>query len=511
MNKQKILVNIFSNWMDLIVIMGLAFFVSPIIVHRLGNELYGVWTLIVQITGYFTVLDFGVNTAIVRFISMYTAQKNPQKANDIYNTSLLFFLIMSLGILLCSVIFGVFFPNLFNIAGLSPSYASVVFILVGLDIAFNLLFGVFSAALKALQEFLKLNIVSITLVLFKNLVLVIMLLHGYKLLSLAFIQISCSLVGFLLNYLILRHSYPFFHLRQSSCSLATLKHIFNYSIYSFVIAIAGRIIFLTDSIVIGRSIGVSQITFYAIPATLVDYLGRLVGALTAALLPVISSQDAVGDVEKNQRLYVTGTRYILIITLPVIYVLMTVGHDFIAIWMGAQYGTQSKAVLRFLLIGYVFAFPQWVAYSVLGGTSNHRFLAYVLTAEAIINLGLSIMLSSVYGIEGVAIGTSLPLMLINLFVIAPYACHLLGLPYWQYLKKSHGKSFVLFFATLLLYTIHPVHVTNYGQLVLYSGSIVVFWGIAAYGLVIEQADRQWLRQKGQEVFDNLKKRRSPTA
>ena len=89
--KKKIIVNIFSNWTNLIILVGIAFIVSPIMVHRLGNEFYGIWTLIVSVTGYFSVLDFGVNTAIVRFISMYVAQKKIERANEVFNTSFIFF------------------------------------------------------------------------------------------------------------------------------------------------------------------------------------------------------------------------------------------------------------------------------------------------------------------------------------------------------------------------------------------------------------------------------------
>ena len=54
---RRLITNIFSNWANLVVVALIAFLVSPIIVHRLGNDLYGAWVLIISITAYFTVLE----------------------------------------------------------------------------------------------------------------------------------------------------------------------------------------------------------------------------------------------------------------------------------------------------------------------------------------------------------------------------------------------------------------------------------------------------------------------
>jgi O-antigen/teichoic acid export membrane protein len=505
-NKQKILVNIFSNWTNLFVLIVTAFFVSPIVVHQLGNELYGIWTLIVNLTGYFTVLDLGVNTAIVRFVSMYTARKDPQKANEVYNTSFIFFFLVSLVIISVTAVFGFFFPDLFAIKGLTKSYVYLVFVIAGIDIACSLLFGVFAATLNALQEFLMMNIASIALTLLKNGLLIILLWRGSKLLTLALIQLAFNGLKHLALYGIIRRKYGFFQIRRSLWKRSVLRQVFTYSIYSFIIAIAGRIIFLTDSIVIGSVIRVSEITFFAIPATLLDYLGKIIGSLTSVLVPVISSHDAVGEGDKNRTLYLTVSKYVLLLSLPVIFVLFTVGDDFISIWMGPEYGVRSLWVLRILLTGYLFSFPQWIAYSILLGTSRHRFTAYVLSIEAIANLGMSIVLGKIYGIEGVALGTTLPLLVVNIFVFPVYTCKFLKIPIFQYYQQSHLGPLAVFILAGVVYTVFPITITTYLQLCLYSLVFATLWGVIALMTMVEAEHRQWV-VKG--VRQKLARFRSP--
>lgn len=476
-----------------------SFFVSPLLVNQLGAELYGIWTLIIQITGYFTVLDLGVNTAIVRFISMYAAQQDEHHANEIYNTALLFFLMVSGVVVILTFSGGVLFYDFFRIAHVTQAYAYAVFCLVGIDIACGLLFSVLGATLNSLQEFVPLNGISMSLTLIKNAILVVMLFRGYQLLALAALQLSANLLRYGGYYLTIRRKYAFLQISRKSCHLASLKKIFTYSVYSFIIAIAGRIIFLTDSVVISRFLGNSEVTFYMIPASLLEYVAKIVGSVSGAFVPVISSHDAVGDQAKNRTLYVIVTRYILAISLPILFVLFTVGGDFIGIWMGKAYQTRSVSVLRILLSGYVVAFPQWISYGMLGGTSKHQFLAYALTLEALANLGLSIALAPRYGIEGVAIGTAIPLALFNLLIIPIYTCHVLKLSFFDYLWQSHARPFLGICLLGFGYAIFPITVSTYPQIILYSSSVVILWSLWASLLLLEPAHRHWLREK----FDRL--------
>ncbi len=495
MNRKRLLVNIFSNWTNLALMIVISFYVSPILVHRLGNEQYGLWTMIVSITGYFTLLDFGVNNAVVRFISKYVAQKEAGKANEIYNTALVFFGRIGLAVLVLTLVGGWLFTRWHTLTGASASYLYIVFALAGLDVAGHLVCGVFSATLIGLQEFFRMNVVSITLTILKNLVLVILVFSGHKLLAVAAIQLVFNLSKHVWHYLIIKKKYAFFHVDTTLWTAATFRTIVSYSVYSFIIAMAGRVIYLTDSIVIGAVVNVGAVTFYAIPASLLDYLGRVVGAITSALIPVISSQEAVGEIEKNRALYLTVTKYLLLLMLPIIFVLFTVGHEFIALWMGAEYGAQGKWTLRILLIGYSFSFCQWIAYSILLGTSKHTFLAYVMVAEAVANLGISILLGKIWGIEGVAIGTTIPLLLANLFVIPIYVCRLLAIKISAYYTQSFFWPALLLAASGGLYALFPIHVGTYLQLLAYSAGVATFWLGSGLLLIIEREHREWFRAR----------------
>jgi len=68
--------------------------------------------------------------------------------------------------------------------------------------------------------------------------------------------------------------------------------------------------------------------------------------------------------------------------------------------------------------------------------AKHKTLAWVVMAEGIANLILSIILVRRYGIIGDAIGTAIPLICTQVLFIPAHLCRLLGIKVVAYLKRA---------------------------------------------------------------------------
>jgi|GEM_PF-464231 len=490
-SKRTIVENVFSNWANLAITIVIAFLISPIVVKTLGKEMYGIWVLIGSVTGYLTILDFGVNTALVRYISSSAAQNDHNKARSIYSTSLLVFGCISVGAILFSVVFGYFFQDVFNIQHISRLYLYAVFVICCMDLACNLIFTVQLGSLTGLQEFKFINGSSIVINVIKSIILVLFLKQGFSLLAIAFIQILTSLARSLVLYWKLRSKYPFISFSRQTINRDTFKLIYNYSIYSFVIAIALKLLFYTDSVLIGALLGISYVAFYAIPSSLLDYLEKFVWAMVSALVPVISAKEATGGITENSKIYIVGTRYVLLVSMPVVISLFYYGGDFIRLWMGPEFGERSLWVLRLLLLGYGCSFSQLIAHGILKGISKHRILAYILAAEALANLGMSLALAKPYGIEGVAFGTMVPLILASAAIIF-YSCSLLKLKVRDYLGKAYTGTLLGICAAMAFVKMFPYHPESYLELFALSGCTSLCFLIIAFPLTLEREHREIL-------------------
>ena len=478
MIKRKIVENIFSNWASLVVSVAVSFIVSPIIVHSLGNEVYGIWTLVASVTGYFTVLDFGVNTAIVRYISSSKTKNDHGLARKVYSTSLALFAVVASALLIFSLIFGFFFQSIFKLHHISQYYLYAVFVLSGIDLACGLLFSVFAGSLTGLQEFKFINSSSIVVTIVKSIAVVYLLRNGYGLLTIAFLQVGATLVRAICQYFRIKAGHTFLYFRWEFVTKDTMGLIYSYSIYSFIIAIALKLLFYTDSLVIGSLIGVADVTFYAIPSTLLDYLEKFVWAMIAVLVPIISANEAIGAENANADLYLAGTRCSLLVGMPVVISLYFYGSEFIKLWMGPEIAGRSQWVLRFLLVGFGLATSQLIAHGILKGISRHKVLALILGIEALVNLGMSVALARPYGVEGVALGTMVPLIAASLAIIV-YTCRLLQLNVLMYMLQAYSGAAAGLLGALAVVHVLDVNAHSYIEVFFKSGLVsMAFLGVA---------------------------------
>src|SRR5271154_6405131 len=86
--KQQIIKNISSSWFSLGINVVVGLFLSPFIVHRLGDTAFGLWVLIFSVTGYYGMFDLGIRSSIVRYVSKFTATGDREELAKLINTSL---------------------------------------------------------------------------------------------------------------------------------------------------------------------------------------------------------------------------------------------------------------------------------------------------------------------------------------------------------------------------------------------------------------------------------------
>src|SRR5258706_14098829 len=86
--KQRIIKNIGSSWFSLGINIVTGIFLSPFILHHLGDTAFGVWVLIFSVTGYYGRFDLGIRSLLVRYASKFTATNAEEELAKVVKTSL---------------------------------------------------------------------------------------------------------------------------------------------------------------------------------------------------------------------------------------------------------------------------------------------------------------------------------------------------------------------------------------------------------------------------------------
>ena len=88
MSNAKISRNVIANYIGMIGLIIIAFLLSPFLVHSLGDIKYGIWSIAAAFTGYMSLLDFGIGSAVNRYVSKYNALEESDGTNSVVSTAL---------------------------------------------------------------------------------------------------------------------------------------------------------------------------------------------------------------------------------------------------------------------------------------------------------------------------------------------------------------------------------------------------------------------------------------
>jgi O-antigen/teichoic acid export membrane protein len=179
--------------------------------------------------------------------------------------------------------------------------------------------------------------------------------------------------------------------------------------------------------VVGAFVSTAAVTYYSIGNALCRYTDQLMGAMTLTFVPAASTYEAAGDTGRLGALYKNGTRAMMTISLPILVTLMTRGRTFIGLWMGPQYSQQSGTVLMILAIALFFSLANNTASAIAFGIEKHKITAKWSIFEAVANLTLSITLAHYFGLYGVALGTLIPSLLVQVVLWPFYLARLVGI------------------------------------------------------------------------------------
>jgi len=431
----QVLKNILANWGSYLIGTIIGFLMMPFVVDKLGDIRYGVWILIMNMIGYLGLLDFGVSGSIAKYVAEYQARKDKEGLDRVCSTAFFIYLFFGALAFLGSIAISLHLLPLFKIPAEHLRETQYVAVIVGLEIALTLPISFFSGYMRGMQRYDVLAGIALGVNLVRSGFTILLLLRGHGLIALALLHVFTAIGSGIIKIVYVVRKSPDLRIKYGLVNREKISMVVNYSVHIFLYYIATRLIFAIDTLIIGYFLTAQAVTFYAIPQRLIEYLRVLIMA-TGVVLPTASHFDATGELEKIKGILIKGTKYSLIIALPVGIAYGIVGEEFLGLWMGPKYASPCYPVLLVLSIGILAHISQFTAIQVLQGINRHKFTAQSAVAEGVVKFTLCYLLVGDYGNLGVAIGTSIPMLLNNLVVIPLYACRSIRIPLKEYFPEA---------------------------------------------------------------------------
>ncbi|UCF08779.1 MAG: oligosaccharide flippase family protein [Thermoplasmata archaeon] len=417
----------------------LNFVLMLIIIYFVGLEEYGIYLLVAALTGYFGLLDLGIGKSLLKFIAEYHAKKDKQKVNEVVNTAFFIFLLVGVIGAICVFIIGTFFIDVFKIEDDLLSKARLLTYLLAVTLIFGFCLNTFSSTLAGLQRYDRLAYINFAMSLVNAAVTMAVLLLGYGIVELLFYTICIGLTRHIIVAFQVNRYLPYLSIKFSFLKRDTFRTLFRLSLMLLFFSFFARIIYYTDTLVIGFFLGVVMITIYTAAWKISEIPVKAYIWMLSATIPATSELDALRREKALQELFLRVLKYCLALLflfgIPILlmskeilkYIFNPTGGDF------ALY----HLVTNILIISLFFDFFNLVSFHILTGMNKIKVFIGCYGVVAVFNLVLSIILVNIIGLEGVALGTAVPFI-----VMAPvfmwYAFKTIGIR-----VRDYGRTVLL--------------------------------------------------------------------
>jgi O-antigen/teichoic acid export membrane protein len=414
-----ILRNIASNWIGTAVNAAVMFVMTPFILREIGEARYGIWILTSSIIGYYGMLDLGFRAGVNQYMTRSLAMPDYDRASAVLSTAVVVLSTLGAAMVLLSVAAAYLAPALFDLPVQAAHEAFWCLLVVGVTAGIQCALSPFASIFVAMQRFDLANLIGISSRLLMAGSIAVALSLDYGLVGLAVASGAVTILDYLVRCLVARRLVPQLKISSGRASMEQLRAVGSFGAWNFLISISRYAYLHMQPLVIASMLPIAAVGHYALVTGLWYQINSLFTSVGHVLYPVAAALDVQGDRSTLKRLYVEGSRLLLLAVIPVVLIAFVWADPFYRLWVGEKFvsGEPYDSVallLQVLLAGTLISYSSNVAGKILTASGHIRQLSLLQVSGTVVNLIASLVLIPYMGLLGVAIASCLTIIVVDL-------------------------------------------------------------------------------------------------
>ena len=392
----------------------------------MGILRYGVWALIGSLIPFLEILELGFASATIAFVSRHLELEDDEQVARTLNTSFLVLSVLGAVAFAGVVVFAIFLPDIItSIPKSMVGQAQFLLLLLAFDMALSIPLDTFGGVLSALQRFDLLNFSLIGVTVSQAIGWIIVLwLHG-GLIALGVVTVVMSMVGQASRLIMVRRLLPWFRFSFRGFDRGLVKRFTTASSWYSVGQVADAVLTLSDVLIVGAAAGVRAAAVYAVAQRLAQLPLKVVSPRTG-LLFVKAGTLIARDNRAGLRETIDGVvGFVLGMSIPAAIAIGFLAGPAVEAWVGPLYRDTVPIIGLLVIAAVVQSWAVALKLSV-NGAGYPKLTAAIFGSEAVIHVGLGIVLSARYGALGMAEAALIGVVLMEGALLLPLAYRWLG-------------------------------------------------------------------------------------
>lgn len=336
-----------------------ALFSIPVILKTLGQERFGVLTIVWVVIGYFSLFDFGLTRATTREVAANLAKGrvlNSVRNLKVIKTSVVALLAIGLITSAITFIFAEYFAiEVLHIAADLQHESLNSIRILALAIPAVTLSAVLTGVLEGQQNFLKSTLIRTPLGILNFCVPAVVGYFGGGL-----VQVTLALT--LLRYIFLILLYWFslgslsgllVRMRATSADFKRLLRIGGWISVSNMIS---PIMIYADRLILASVSSIGNLAYYSTPSEVINKILIVPQAVTSAAFPIFSAAFHQRDSKANRAkafhdVYSRTNTLICVLVVPPVALFFFLAPELLALWLGADFSANASSICKWIAVG----------------------------------------------------------------------------------------------------------------------------------------------------------------
>jgi O-antigen/teichoic acid export membrane protein len=400
--------NLSANLLPLV----FAVLATPFLVHRLGTQRFGLFTLALTLVGYFGLFDLGFGRALTKLVAERLAQKADDEVPSLVWTALA--ILAALGVC-AAVCFALFAQMLVQrVLAIPPALhdeALKSLYVLALCTPFTIQSAALQGVIEGHQRFdlsSRVRVALGILLVAGPLVAAFIAPTLFSVITALVLVRICAWLAYLISCVRLVPALA----TQMAARRRHLGPLLRFGGWLTVSNIVGPLAIYADRFLVGSLVSLSAVAYYAVPYDTVTRLWFIPDGLLGVLFPAFTTALSQQSSESNV-LFKRAVKLVILAMFPVALVTIIFAHDALLLWLGADFASHSTRVAQWLAAGVFINSVARVPFVFLQSAGRPDLLAKLQLVELPFYVSLLLIALRLYGIEGCAMVWTIRIALVG--------------------------------------------------------------------------------------------------
>lgn len=396
-------------------------FLTGILLRIMGDDEYGLYQMVYSVASYVMILDMGIATVMIRYVSEYRAKGDKEGEANIAGIVAVIAAAAAVIITIVCLIVRAKIGTIYK--SLTPDEVSVsksLISIIAIQFVSTIYWDYIGGAIKANERFTFTSVIDSVSIILAFFLTFLFAKLGMGCRGIALANLIVILFKNLIGSFALFGKLDF-TIKLRKWDSVLLKPIAGLMLAMLIQSIVGYVNTYVDKTLLGMYCTKRDVTIYSLAATILTMFNTIPGVISGLFQPnVVKMVVNKSTPSQLTDLVIRVGRWQFMVLGAVAGAFMLFGRHFVTLWAGKEYAMTVWIIVMVILPPNIVPLIQTVCISILNAYDKRMARSLILASMTGFNIVLSIIMIKRFGALGAPIGTAVSYIIGNCIALNIY-------------------------------------------------------------------------------------------